>query len=471
MSNQEIILGDCLNVMRMLEDNSIDGMCTDPPAGVSFMSKKWDSNRGGRDQWIDWLCERMKEAFRILKPGAQGLVWALPRTSYWTMTALEDAGFSVDNVVQHLFGSGMPMSKNIGRAIDMKRCTLDGRHYETSLPEVKQDGDHLCPWHLDGDPYRGVGTALKSAAEFWILVSKPIEGTYADNALTYGVGGLNIDACRVPRGGDGTSNHARGSESAKSKGIYGDSRAQETHKTAGQLLGGFPSHLILQHNDACVLVGTKTVAANGSIAAGTAAAASRRTDTATVYGADLSERGEWKPYGNGDGTETVEEYACVDGCPIAEMNRQAGHDVARYFYCIKPSRTERDAGLEDLPGVAGADVVGRVAGTAGVKNGRAGAGRSAKVVKNTHVTTKSITLMQYLVKMIARPGQTIIDPFAGSGTTLCSAALDGVNAIGMEIDEPYVTIARARLRYWQNKSAPTKFSTDDEIPPLPETIS
>ena len=86
-----IICGDALEAVKNIESDSIDSLVTDPPAGISFMGKEWGSNKGGRDEWIAWLTEVMQECYRVLKPGAHGLVWALPRTSHWTATALENA--------------------------------------------------------------------------------------------------------------------------------------------------------------------------------------------------------------------------------------------------------------------------------------------------------------------------------------------------------------------------------------------
>lgn len=151
--------GDCKEVLATLQTASVDAVVTDPPAGISFMGKSWDSDKGGRRQWIAWLTEVMEEALRVIKPGGHALVWALPRTSHWTATALEDAGWDIRDICTHHFGSGFPKSLNLG----------DGR-----------------------------GTALKPASEHWILARAPIDApTIAANMLKYGTGGLNVDACRV----------------------------------------------------------------------------------------------------------------------------------------------------------------------------------------------------------------------------------------------------------------------------------
>jgi len=159
MELNKIIQGDCIEVMKTMPENSVDTIITDPPAGISFMGKKWDSNKGGRDKWIEWLTEVMKECYRVAKPGSTALVWAIPRTSHWTATAIENAGWQVKDIIMHIFGSGFPKSHNIGKSTNKKEWT-------------------------------GYGTALKPAAEHWIVAQKPNEGTYANNALKWGVSGL-----------------------------------------------------------------------------------------------------------------------------------------------------------------------------------------------------------------------------------------------------------------------------------------
>lgn len=150
-----LVRGDCLIELSKMDSNSIDSLVTDPPAGISFMGKAWDSG----NNFIPAMTEIFKECLRVMKPGAHGLVWALPRTSHWTATALEQAGFEIRDVVTHLFGSGFPKSHNLGN---------------------------------------GWGTALKPASEHWMLIRKPCsEKTVAQNVLKWGTGGINIDGCRI----------------------------------------------------------------------------------------------------------------------------------------------------------------------------------------------------------------------------------------------------------------------------------
>jgi len=159
--NYNLICGDAHEQLNRLDSESVDSIVTDPPAGIAFMGKSWDSDKGGRDTWILWLTEIMTEAKGVLKPGGHALVWALPRTSHWTATALENSGFEIRDIVNHIFGSGFPKSLNVGN---------------------------------------GLGTALKPACENWILCRKPLEKglTVAQNVLKWGTGAINVDGCRVP---------------------------------------------------------------------------------------------------------------------------------------------------------------------------------------------------------------------------------------------------------------------------------
>ena len=126
---RDIILhGDALALLKTLESNSVDSLVCDPPAGISFMGKDWDSNKGERNQWIAWLSSIMQEALRVVKPGGHALVWALPRTSHWTATALEDAGWQIRDVITSVTGQGFPKSLAIDKAIDKQlgaeRCRV-----------------------------------------------------------------------------------------------------------------------------------------------------------------------------------------------------------------------------------------------------------------------------------------------------------------------------------------------------------
>ena len=248
--------GDCLEVLKRLTANSLDSLVTDPPAGISFMGKAWDDDKGGRDQWVAWMTSVMAECLRVLKPGAHGLVWAIPRTSHWTMTALENAGFEVRDVVTHLFGTGFPKSLDVSKAIDKAA----GAEREKIGSVTKSVGDHhydsgskmgrfgskagvysqveipvTSPATPEAQQWQGWGTALKPACEFWVLVRKPCsEKTVAANVLKWGTGALNIDAART-NGKPNTPVASASSGRFPSNLVLDEEAAQALDEQSGQL--------------------------------------------------------------------------------------------------------------------------------------------------------------------------------------------------------------------------------------------
>jgi len=120
-------------------------------------------------------------------------------------------------------------------------------------------------------------------------------------------------------------------------------------------------------------------------------------------------------------------------------------EAARFFYCAKASRSDREEGCDELPLRTGAEAVEREEGSAGMDSPRAGAGRTASTVKNHHPCVKPTDLMRYLVRMVTPLGGTVLDPFMGSGSTGKAATLEGFNFIGIEMNEDYLAIAQARI--------------------------
>lgn len=358
-------LGDSLDILRTLEAGSVDALVTDPPAGISFMGKTWDHDHGGRDGWVKAFAVIFAECLRVLKPGAHGLVWALPRTSHWTATALEDAGFEIRDVVMHLFGTGFPKSLNIG----------DGR-----------------------------GTALKPAAEHWILVRKPLEGTVAGNVQKHGTGALNIDGCRI------------GSADALVRPAVRRPGTQSMNAGLGfgtqvEPGGRWPANVTLDEEAARMLDDQ-----SGELSSGERASGVRK--------------------GIGYGST-----AQGDGGPAIMANTGG---ASRFFYVAKPDRSERDIGCEDLATASGGTATDRVDGSAGLQNPRAGAGRNGGA-RNIHPTVKPVELMRWLCRLITPRGGLVLDPFMGSGTTGVACAREGFRFIGIERERQYMEIAKRRI--------------------------
>ena len=216
---------DC-SIESPLEPESVDALVTDPPAGISFMGNRWDGATG-RDAWVTWAEKCFKTAYFALRPGAYGLVWAIPRHSHWTAWALESTGFELMDVVHHLFGEGWPKNHDLSVAIDkelgavrpvvgVKNNTYDGSVRDPAKHSNPAADSSFGKWGLNKTPHGlpltspateqakhwdGWGTALKPAVEHWLLVRKPMsEKTMAKNLLKHGVGGINIQASKLPCG-------------------------------------------------------------------------------------------------------------------------------------------------------------------------------------------------------------------------------------------------------------------------------
>lgn len=415
--NRCVLLGgDAQDLGSVLPPESVDAIVTDPPGGIGFMNKAWDSNRGGRDKWVTWLAGALAPSFAALKPGGFALVWAIPRTSHWTALALELVGFEICDRVSHLFGTGFPKSISLGRQVDMSVCPASGRHYDKNLPaEAKRrPDDHLCAQDERGDPFRGIGSALKPACEDWWLCQKPFRGTYAANVLEHGTGGLNIDACRIGdevRFNPPAANKAGGASFNMSVvGMPQDAEGREA-------VGRWPAHVVLDEETAAVLdasvPASKSTPSKGP--------RGKRSGGFVDTGA-----------GKGDSTPNGPQYADAGG-------------PSRFFYVAKPSRAEKEDGLAHLPKRTAGEATDRADGSAGLGSPRAGAGRTGGA-RNFHPTVKSIALMRWLIRLITPPGGVVLDPFCGSGTTGVAARVEGCFFVGVEGDPDYLPIAEGRLR-------------------------
>lgn len=202
MSKFKLHNNDCLNVLKTMEDNSIDSCVTDPPYGLSFMGKLWDYDVPQKEIW--------EQVFRVLKPGAYLLAFFGSRTYHRGVVQIEDAGFEIRDQIMWLYGSGFPKSHNIGKAIDKnagvtRRIVGKNKNFGVTKKEEGKNsfGDYAGEWDLtepatdEAKKWEGWGTALKPAHEPIVVARKPIHQSVAKNVLEYGTGALNIDGCRV----------------------------------------------------------------------------------------------------------------------------------------------------------------------------------------------------------------------------------------------------------------------------------
>lgn len=471
-----VLHGDSTGLAEFLPENSVDAIVTDPPASIGFMGQKWDDDRGGFDHWTRWLAGVLAPSVRALKPGGHALIWALPRTSHWTARAVELAGLEIRDM-HHDIVSADEVFADLADALDDKQRAAVARAFEClGAPILYQAFSTGFPKSLtskSADIPEWAGTALKPAVEHWILARKPLDGSVAENYAKWGTGVLNIDGCRIgnePRINPPAGNKA-GQGTSYMMAVHGmPSDAQPTTTT-----GRWPAHLSLRHAPDCVFLG-------------------EAEDKITTYenAGDTDREGNGTNFAMGiqrvDGTKVVSRgvYRCVPGCPVAEIDAQSGiskstkaaknkrrsqgfatgtpttddrlvghHDkggASRFYYCAKASRKEKDAGLAHLPARTGGEATGREDDSAGVGNPRAGAGRTGGA-HNHHPTCKAVSLMKWLITLISPPGGTVLDPFAGSGTTGVAALDLGMKFIGAEQggdDGEYIPILVGRIRHALN---------------------
>ena len=396
--NIELKLGDCLEVLKTIPDNSIDSVVTDPPYGIGFMNKEWDNPtkhkeliereqkrseerfaegkspaKGGfskgvqpglpiggakEGKWFQEWCELWAiECLRILKPGGHILSFSAPRTYHRMATAFEDAGFQIRDQLMWVFGSGFPKSHNIGKKISN---------------------------------WEGWGSALKPSHEPIVMARKPLsEKSIAENVLKHGTGGINIDGSRIGFT-DNVDFNAKQNQTKNVKSNWGAYHNRGFVNDMYKSEGRFPANIIFDE-DAGKLLDEQT----GELKQGYA-----------------------KPHSN-------KKSATFNKSTSNELNG-GGYDdkggASRFFYCPKTSKKDRNEGD----------------------------------VSNGHPTVKPTDLMRYLINLITPANGTVLDPFMGSGSTGKAAVRAGFNFVGIEKEQEYMDIAKARIEHEKNKPTQTE---------------
>lgn len=313
---KEVLLdGDSLEVLKTLEDCSVDSIVTDPPYELGFMGKSWDRSgiANNADVW--------REALRVLKPGGYLLSFGGSRTAHRMVCAIEDAGFEVRDQIMWIYGSGFPKSHN-----------------------------------LSGDR-QGWGTALKPAHEPICVARKPFKGTVAANVLKHGTGALNIDACRVPTGDKlgGGNNSADVSREGKHEGwkrpwmndaeaatLSADRSRESTARS--EALGRWPANIIHDGSDEVL---DAFPDAPGQLAKVSATAPSEKTSN--VYG-------KMKREGEVTANKRYTEEGSTSFAATPGERRFDTGSAARFFYCAKASKKDRGEG-NDHPTVKPTDLM------------------------------------------------------------------------------------------------------------------
>ena len=395
--------GDCLEVLKELEDNSIDSIVTDPPYGISFMNKKWDYDVPSLEIW--------KECLRVLKPGGHLLSFGGSRTYHRMACAIEDAGFEIRDTIMWIYGSGFPKSLNIGKEVDKIQgnerkvlgtksdFSLDGakrnpnnhREVGKAAREIQHEYGYKQGWDAPvtkgNSEWEGWGTALKPAHEPIVMARKPIaEKTITENVLKWRTGGINIDGSRIGETGARNNGNKNGTQNSNSIGKYSAATKIDYN------MGRFPANLIFDEEAAKILDEQSSAA-------------------------------------------------------------------SRFFYCAKTSKSERNEGLEDFEARSDnskGNGLNRICSRCGAKQLKPE--ECLCDVKewiipkrlNTHPTVKPMKLMSYLIKLVTPPNGIVLDPFMGSGTTGKAAIKEGFSFVGIEREKDYFEIAKARIDYEHN---------------------
>jgi site-specific DNA-methyltransferase (adenine-specific) len=407
-------LGDCLEVLKTIPDNSVSSVVCDPPYGISFMNRTWDYDVPSVEIW--------QECLRVLKPGGHLLAFSGSRTYHRMAVRIEDAGFEIRDQIMWVYGSGFPKSHNIGKAVDK----LLGNEREVvykkeEAPGYRKNMEGTQPSTMSGkftynditkgtSEWEGWGTALKPSHEPIVMARKPLsEKTVALNVLRWGTGGINIDDSRI--GSDGGTKKVNTDECEDSNGIYGDGLNGGTVSFVDGL-GRWPANIIFDEEAGQVLDQQSGISSSGK---GT--------------GLTKTESRSWK-------------NKSIEGINRVGHNDKGG--ASRFFYCPKASKKDRDEGLDGFE-----ETISEIAQiNSQTKLQPNGEYVENKVLprKNNHPTVKPTALMEYLIKLVTPVGGTVMDCFLGSGSTGKAAVRNGFDFIGIERDEEYIKIAEARIK-------------------------
>jgi DNA modification methylase len=416
-----VYAGDCLDVLAELPDNSVDAVVTDPPYGLDFMGKHWDTGAVAFDTTV-W-----KHCLRILKPGGHLTAFGGTRTWHRLACAVEDAGFEIRDNIAWLYFSGFPKSMDVSKAIDKAAGAerevvgrrTDGRYaYEfngtanrpTGAAAGTDDAVRIggfvsdkalvtTPATDDAKRWAGWGTALKPAFEPIILARKPVVGTVANNVIKHGTGGLNIDACRVPTedklGGGSTTKGQQMKDGWRRPWMDDPEVCAENAKrhrervTQAEELGRWPANLLLDEGAAKELdvqsgnrPGMKRGTLNRGSTTGRSIGGDGTYDTAKPQSVTAG-------YGDEGGGSRM--------FPVFKYQPKAGNDE-------RPTHNDTQ-----------------------------------------HPTVKPLDLMRWLVRLVTPPGGTVLEPFAGSGTTAEAAIHEHMRCIAIEREADYLPLIVNRL--------------------------
>jgi DNA modification methylase len=454
----ELHNGDCLDVLRGMESASVDSIVTDPPYGLSFMGKRWDYDVPSVEIWAECL--------RVLKPGGHLLAFAGTRTQHRMAVRIEDAGFEIRDMIAWVYGSGFPKSLDVSKAIDKldatearqarrfkftewmrstgltaKRIddltgTCMGNHYTThptqpaiaTREHLEALRDHI-PFEVPGWVEALVDERTVESENFKrrevVGVAEMRDTSEVRIAVTASADDYDATARRE------VAITAPATDAAHQWQGWGTALkpALEPITVARKPLAGTVAENVLAHGTGALNIdGCRVEAADGDeVVTFDRHAGDRDRDqyrTGTVGNARPSDAGRWPANLIHDGSE---EPAALLG------------DSARFFYCAKASRKDRNEGCEGMPQQMPKADNGAENAVSANRGSRSGPR------ENHHPTVKPTELMRYLCRLVTPPGGVVLDPFTGSGSTGKAAILEGFRFIGIEREAEYVEIARARI--------------------------
>lgn len=454
MSEQKIICGDNIEVLKTFPDNSIDAVVTDAPYGLGkqpnaedvmrdWIEKGYHEVKGGGfmgAKWDRFIPQPLfwREVYRVLKPGAFVLCFFGTRTYDWGVMSMRFAGFRIIDSLHWLNAGGFPKNHNVSVAIDLElgveptvtgKKRLWGENASGSAAGLHANGYRQNiigaekfipitePTSEQAKLYSGFGTALKPAHEPIVFAQKPIQKglNIAQNILQWGTGAINIDACKTPFKDEDDrmesmqkNRHADfGTKPMENNNTYGDYSMVQRKNYEPQ--GRWPTNLVLTHADTC-----------------------RFTSD-----------------------DDSSKWDCSDGCPIKILNLQSegssrffpntsftDFEISSFIYTPKAIRKERNFGLDNFEHKPINESDGEQNQESFQSEG------TDKTSPNNHPTLKPVSLMVWLVKLISVPGGKLLDPFNGAGTTGIACKLQGIDYIGIEQDPEYCRISEARISAW-----------------------
>lgn len=442
--------GDALAVLKTIPDNSYGGCVTDTPYHLGEMRPASRGYPGGNDktkalakgfmgqEWdggdIAFRVELWREVYRVLKPGAYLVAFSGSRSYHRMAAAIDDAGFLVTDMLHWCYGSGFPKRHDISKAFDKangvkrgktkivgahnNKGTADTRPYIERAKEVGyHEIDDNTPISDEAKQWHGWDRGLKPAHEPICLAQKPREGTYVENIRTWGVGGLNVKACRLPTAEQLQGPGANGGRKPYGEMLPDDAPNDGRHKQdfTQDDEGRYPPNMLMSHSLFCLPGACDPTCPIGRMdkqSGKTKSSAALRHNTAEAHNRTRSmgkSSGDWISAGHSDSGGASRYFPTLD---------YEDQDFWWFDYTPKPATKEKTAGTIDPD-----------------------TGESSQ----THVTVKPLSVMRWLLDLILPKGERAIDIFAGSGTTLCAAHQRRHLCDGIELLPEHVAIIRDRL--------------------------